>query len=597
MKSETGATDMFAGLGDILILIVVVVVALVTMGIVIARLYRRASKEVAFVRTGFGGQKVIVDGGMILLPVLHEVIPVNMNTLRLEVRRANEQALITKDRMRVDVQGEFYVRVQPTKESIANAAQTLGMKTMYPDQLKDLVEGKFVDALRSVAAEMAMEELHEQRVDFVQKVQTAVSEDLLKNGLELESVSLTGMDQTNREFFNPDNAFDAEGLTKLTMEIEEKRRRRNEIEQDTEVAIKQKNLEAERLRLGLSRDEEFARLEQEMEIANQRADQRANIAERESGRKRESEEARIVADRQVRQANLAAERQVEEDRIAKERTIEVAEVERRQALELAEQARAVVVAEKSKEQSHAEAEASTARATAVQADERVATVRDTEIAERRKAIELVEARQSAEREAIGLTVAAEAEKQAAEDRAEALRTEATAEADKQRIAAEGAAEAETLRAAAAEKAYAVDAAGRRALNEAENVLSAEIIALRVRLALLENLPRIIGESVKPMEKIDGIKIIQVDGLAPHGGTGANGHGEGAATGQGGGNATSLADQVVSTALRYRSQAPLIDSLLKDIGLDGASLSGMARGLDGTAGEADGRASPEGPAKA
>ena len=35
------------------------------------------------------------------------------------------------------------------------------MKTMSPDELKDLVEGKFVDALRAVAAEMAMEELHE----------------------------------------------------------------------------------------------------------------------------------------------------------------------------------------------------------------------------------------------------------------------------------------------------------------------------------------------------------------------------------------------------------------------------------------------------
>ena len=82
---------------------------------------------------------------------------------------------------------EFYVRVKPSAESIATAAQTLGMKTMSPDELKDLVEGKFVDALRAVAAEMAMEELHEKRVDFVQKVQQVVSEDLFKNGLELEN--------------------------------------------------------------------------------------------------------------------------------------------------------------------------------------------------------------------------------------------------------------------------------------------------------------------------------------------------------------------------------------------------------------------------
>ena len=228
-----------------LMIAIIIFVAFVAMILILARLFKRASKEVSFVRTGMGGQKVIMNGGALVYPVLHEIIPVNMNTLRLEVRRSDDQALITKDRMRVDVQAEFYVRVQPTAESIANAAQTLGQRTMRPDSLKELVEGKFVDALRAVAAEMAMEELHEQRVDFVQKVQAAVSEDILKNGLELESVSLTGLDQTNKDFFNPNNAFDAEGLTKLTQEIEERRKKRNDIEQETEVLIRRKNLEAE----------------------------------------------------------------------------------------------------------------------------------------------------------------------------------------------------------------------------------------------------------------------------------------------------------------------------------------------------------------
>ena len=218
------------------------IVLLFTIGMIFARMYRRASKEVSYVRTGFGGQRVIMNGGSLVLPVLHEIIMVNMNTLRLEVRRADEQALITKDRMRVDVQAEFYVRVQPTEESIANAAQTLGQRTMEPALLKELVEGKFVDALRAVAAEMTMEELHEQRVNFVQRVQTTVSEDILKNGLELESVSLTSLNQTSIEFFNPQNAFDAQGLAKITETIEAKRKQRNDIEQETRVQIQMKNL-------------------------------------------------------------------------------------------------------------------------------------------------------------------------------------------------------------------------------------------------------------------------------------------------------------------------------------------------------------------
>ena len=121
----------------------VFLIALIAIGFIFSRLYRRSSKQVSFVRTGLGGQKVIVNGGAIVLPIVHETISVNMNTLRLEVKRANDQALITRDRMRVDVQAEFYVRVKPTVEAISHAAQTLGIKTMKPEMLADLVEGKF----------------------------------------------------------------------------------------------------------------------------------------------------------------------------------------------------------------------------------------------------------------------------------------------------------------------------------------------------------------------------------------------------------------------------------------------------------------------
>lgn len=165
----------------------------------------------------------IMDGGALKLPVFHEIMPVNMRTLRLQVDRKNEEGLITADRMRVDVTAEFYVRVRPVTESLAKAAQTLGNRTLEPERLKELLQGKFVDSLRSVAAGMSMEQLHEKRVEFVQSVQQSVSEDLLKNGLELESVSLTALDQTARQYFKEDNAFDAQGLAKLTQITQEKK--------------------------------------------------------------------------------------------------------------------------------------------------------------------------------------------------------------------------------------------------------------------------------------------------------------------------------------------------------------------------------------
>ncbi|MGY6587814.1 MAG: flotillin family protein [Wenzhouxiangella sp.] len=527
---------------------VVALGVLLVIGLIIARLYRRASKEVALVRTGMGGEKVVRDGGALVFPVLHEMIQVNMNTLKLEVNRSREQALITQDRMRVDVQAEFYVRVKPDLEAISTAAQTLGRRTMEPQLLKELVEGKFVDALRAVAAGMSMEQLHENRMDFAAKVQNAVSEDLHKNGLELEAVSLTGLDQTPSEFFNPQNAFDAQGLTRLTQQIEQRRRERNDIERSTQIEIERKDLETQQQSLQISRDNEYAKLTQEQEVRTRRAETEAIATREEAERRREAEQARIES-----------ERAIEEAEIEKRRQLEQREIERKRAIEIATQEQQIAVAEKSRDESAARAAADQARAEAVRAEEQVVTVRETAAAERAKEVRLVQARENAEQDAIGIRIAAEAEKQAATDRAEAVR-----------LAAEGDAAAVKIRASADQERFRVDAEGQLAINEARNALSPEQVALEIKLKLLENLPAIIEQSVKPMEQIDGIKIIDVRGLSGQGGSGSGNDG-----GNGGGGDTNLARSVVDQALRYRAQAPLLDSLMNSIGInDLADLQGL-----------------------
>ena len=459
--------------------------------------------------------------------------------------------------------------MKPTDDAIADAAQTLGGRTMQPTTLSELVEGKFVDALRSVAAEMTMVELHEKRVDFVQKVQQVVSEDLLKNGLELETVSLTGLDQTSMEYFNPNNAFDAEGLTRLTEEIERRKKLRNDIEQDTAVQIRNKNLEAAQLTLKLQREEEYARLQLQREIEIRKAEQSAEIAKEQAMGAQAAEQAKIAAEQQVSQSRLLSERAVEAERIEKEKVIETQNIERQKAIEIAQQEREIAIAAKSKEESLAKAEADIARAKAVEAEERVTTSREKEVADRQKQIELITASKEAEREAIAITVAAQADRKAATDRAESVREVARAEADRVKITAEAEAQAEKVRSAAAELRYTVEAKGTRALNEAANILSSQQVTLKQRLALIENLESIIRESVKPMENIDGIKIIQVDGLNGTGSAGALG------TQQANG---SLADQVVNSALRYRAQAPLLDALLKEVGIEQGSMGGLVSGL-------------------
>jgi uncharacterized membrane protein YqiK len=535
------------------IVALIVVVALFVVGMIFSRLYQRSSKERAFVRTGLGGQKVIMDGGAVKLPVFHELIWVNMNTLKLEVHRADKESLFTKDRMRVDVVAAFFVRVIPTIEGIADAAQTLGQRTLDPEALKNLVEDKFVDALRAASVSMTMQDFLDKRQDFIQAVQNAVAEDLTKNGLELESVSLTSFDQTSKNFFNPDNAFDAEGLTRLTQETQKRSKERNDIEQNTQVAIAQKNFEATQMKLDIDRNQRLATLTQQQEVATREAEQISAVASIQAVRKREAEQARIDAERQVKEAEVQRELAVKQKQIDADRNVQIAQIDQQKATQMAEQEKAISIAKKSEEQSHAEAKANEARAGAVKAEQGVITAAAVAEAQREKEVELVEAEKQAQVQAIGIKVGAAAEKDAAENHAQALR----------------------IRAEANLRNYEVEAQGKSMINDAINKLSAEQIAMQVRLALITALPRIIEESVKPMQKIEGIKIFQVDGLTRGAGGGAGGS---ASAGPG-----SLADQAVQAALSYRTQQPLIDALLKEIGIKGGSLSGLTEGVTGESG--------------
>lgn len=528
---------------DVIAILILAAIVIAVAAYLLHWLYRRSTKDVSFVRTGFGGERVVMGGGALVLPILHDITEVNMNTLRLEVTRAREKSLITKDRMRVELTVEFYVRVAPAIEAVATAARSLGNRTMKAEQLKDLIQGRFVDAMGGAAAKMTLEQIHENRQDFVKEVKKEVADSLALDGLELESVSLTSLDQTDIKLFDPSNTFDAEGLTRLTEQIEARKKKRNDIEKDTMVAMRAKNLEAEKRSLEIQRDTEYARLEHEAEVAIERAQRRKEIAVDSAAREREIEAIKL----NEREA-------VERTRIEMEKELERLEIKRKEALQIEEQTREIAISVKSKERSEAQALAEEARARMVEAAERVHTIRDTEIANRQKAIELIEAEKAAEAEAVRIRLLAEAEKVAATDRAEADRIAVAALAER----------------------YKVEADGKEKLNAAENLRSDASRRSALHQRLVENLPAIIRESVKPMEKIEGIKILHVEGLpgfsdaAPGGsggtGTGSAGSGDGTASREG-----NLAEQVVSSALRYRSQAPFVDQLLGEIGLTGATL--------------------------
>jgi uncharacterized membrane protein YqiK len=690
-------------LGQLILWLIIAAIVIVIAVYILRWLYRRSTKDTAFVRTGFGGERVVLNGGAFVIPVLHETTPVNMNVMRIDVARRESQGLITKDRMRVDVSAEFFVKVGSSNEAVAAAAQTLSRRTLDQVGMRDLLEGKFAGALRTMAAQMTLESMHERRKDYAQLVKEMASEDMVKNGLDLESVAIVDLDQTRLEFFDPSNAFDAEGLTQLTESIETRRRMRNEIEQRTQVDIRTQNLDAQRKVLNIDRESEYARLAQEQEIEMRRASQRTELVKERAMRDQESELAQLSSREEIEKSRLSQERNITEARIkneedaqrreiARRRSLEELEMQtreltereqialglslekaridrqgeekelelkRRRALELAELEKQIVIAAKSVEVTRAEAEkkridvvtdreleagriaqervvdqarlereralealqiakrqafeeaeiasgeeveraritterglgearilrdselrqlsvekdkmietaelqksidlakkssersmaivgAESARAKAVQAEEQAFTVREREIAERRKLTDIINTQRETERDALRVTSRADSEKKAA-----------TALADAKKISAQGEADAVKILARSAADRYEVDAKGQKQMADAENTLSDGSRQSRYRHKLLDKIEGIVRESVRPMENIEGIKILHVDGL--NGATGSS---------------RNVTDEVIDSALRYRVQAPMIDSLMKDIGIEGGSLGRM-----------------------
>lgn len=488
--------------------------------IVYGALYQRATRETSLVRTGIGGRRIVVDGGTIVIPYFQEVQRVNMQTLRLEVRRSAEAALITNDRMRVDVGAEFYVSVIPSADGIGRAAQTLGNRTFSPEKLRELIEGKLIDALRAVAARLSMDELHENRGAFVAEVRESLAASLERNGLALESVSLTALDQTPFRALDESNVFNAVGMRRLAEVIARSKKERAEIDADSEVSVRQAAMQATKRKLEIELEEQHAEIAQVERIETLKAAQIAEVVRVKAEGELAAARARIQMEQEIRAAEIAKEKALREAEIARDRDRAAADL---------------------------------VKAEATRAAEAVATAKQVAEAERRKEIALLAARQDGEIAALRVRMQAAAEKDAAADRATARIEEARADAD-----------AMEVRSAARKKDRLAEAEGQRAIIDAENRIERHIAAMKLDLARLEALPRIVAEMVKPAEKIESIRINHLSGFGSTQGP----------TGTGKAPLNQALDSIMEMAV----QLPALKKIGEDIAL---SLDGGIGGLAGS----------------
>lgn len=497
-----------------------VIVALVAVWF-LQRYYAKAALDTALVRTGFGGCRVVTDGGCLSLPILHRVQKVFMGAHTLRVSRDGQDAALTRDQMRADIEFEFELRVAPTQEGISAAAQTLGSRiTRGRETIGDVLAGPMVDAIQRAAAARTLEDIHLDRSAFSNDVAEAVESQVSKLGLTLVSASLIAVDQNELSQWNENNAFNAQGMRRLAELVADQRKERVRIETEAEVAVRESRLAQHQRQLELQREEREAEIAQKEYLAKLEADAKSREDRARDDAALASETTRIENERRAKAA------QVESDE-----TLRKAEMAAILALEEDKIANEIQIARRRAEEAEARVTEEEARAKVMLAAESVQARKERAVAERES--EIARLKQERDLELEGARVQRDVETLLEKARADATVKTREGEAERARMEAE--------------------ATGRMALNEAENTLGDAVINMRLEERRLDRLPDIMTQMMKPVEKIDSIRINQISGA---GGVNSGGEGVDGALG-------AAMDQILGMAVRL----PAMKQMGEEIGLD------------------------------
>ncbi|MFM6038366.1 MAG: flotillin family protein [Sphaerospermopsis kisseleviana] len=461
-------------------LIVTLVILLLLSLFAYTRVYVVTPNNEAFVRTGglFTKKKsVILYGGCIVLPGFHQLTRVPLREMSIDVERTGKLAVRTKDYLRADIRVTFYVCINASEEDVLTAAARLSQNgsRITPEDIKEALEKRADDAIRAAAKTKDLAEIDSDKLGFAQEVLNLVGTDLKKVGLTLNNIAISEILESVT--YDPDNFFDAQGVRLRTEIIQRSIQQKREVELATQVAIEQKELDAQKRSLQIAQEQESAKLAQKLQVEALKAQREREIQEakdREAAMVRRTKilQEKSVEEEEIRKKLALQESQIEADIALEERNkqlkvaqalqkqeAEIAEISRQQSVEsgklqaqvqiveserlarLAQEDVAIAIANKKRESFVAQAEQA-------KAEEAVKTASEIEKAERQKRLSIIIAEREAQERSISdrnvveidafrRRRQAEIAQEAAELEAEAIRTLADANRDKALAEAEG----------------------------------------------------------------------------------------------------------------------------------------------------------------
>jgi len=420
-------------MGDFLL----IAVGIIVVGVLVAavRFYRKVDQGYALVRNGVGGSRVEF-AGMMVFPIIHRLEIMDIQVKRIEIFRHGSEGLVCKDNIRADIKVAFFVRVNKTPEDVLRVAQMLGCnRASQPNALVEHFDSKFSEALKTVGKQFEFVELYTSREQFKEEIIKIIGTDL--NGYVLDDAAIDYLEQTPKENLNADNILDAEGIKKITDLTAKQAVLANGIDRDKEKTIRKQDVEAREAILELDRQQAEAEERQQREVATITAREEAETSKVQHEERLKAEAARIATDEQIQVAEENKLRQIIVAAKSKERTdkVETERVEKDRQLEATERERVVSIAQIEKDKA-VEVEKKAIQEVirervmverkVVEEQERIKDTEQFATADRSKRVAVTKAEEEAQHALIKEVKAAEADKAAAEQRAEQVVIEAEA---------------------------------------------------------------------------------------------------------------------------------------------------------------------------
>jgi uncharacterized membrane protein YqiK len=398
----------------------------------------------AGVKTGWGGVKVSFDW-MVRVPLIQTYHIVDISVKKLEIQRKGKDGLVCKDNIRADIAVAFYIRVEATEESVRKVAQMLTPERVSDlDQLRDLFEAKFSEALKTAGKQMEFHELFTERIKFRDQIQNTIGKDL--DGFLLQDVAIDYLEQTPLDQHDPNNVLDAEGIKKITQITQRERVIANEHSQRAGVQIEKENADADIAKREQKRRNEEDTAKQTRAVTEVKANEEAEARKVIEARRQEVEGKRLEAEESIRLRTEDMNRAVQEreftvkkekQRLEQESVQEgeEARVRRERSVSLAEMDRDAKVAEVGVEVQRKRAIVVAEEKAVVQQEEEKLNIEARMTAERVREVTLIEADMNAKKEQVQKVVAAEAQKEADRTLAEAAKIQSITAADAAKEAA------------------------------------------------------------------------------------------------------------------------------------------------------------------